>query len=111
MPDEEETAKTVKAPCSLGEASLFSATYRRSATVVAVRPSAAILVSRQLVQDCIRLYPANKEYYSVFCELMATKTAFDLTDTLYNSASMRIHGCFFNPGGVRRHPIFWRVLS
>ena len=67
---------------------------------MAVRPSAAILVSRQLVQDCIRLYPANKEYYSVFCELMATKTAFDLTDTLYNSASMRIHGCFFNPGGV-----------
>lgn len=88
LPDEEETAKTVKAPCSLGEASLFSATYRRSATVVAVRPSAAILVSRQLVQDCIRLYPANKEYYSVFCELMATKTAFDLTDTLYKSASM-----------------------
>jgi CRP-like cAMP-binding protein len=64
----------MKAPCSLGEASLFSTTHRRSATVVAIKPSAAISVSRQVVEECISLYPTNQEYYRVFCDLMATRT-------------------------------------
>jgi CRP-like cAMP-binding protein len=59
----------MQAPCSLGEKSLFSSTRTRSATVVAVRPTVAIIVTRQVLEDCFRMHPANQEYYDLFCAL------------------------------------------
>jgi hypothetical protein len=63
-----------KAPCSLGERSLFSDRISRDATVMAMKPSAAIIVSREAVEGCIELYPINLDYYLVFCELVAAET-------------------------------------
>jgi hypothetical protein len=72
LPDGASVVK--KAPCSLGEKCLFSTTLARNATVVAMKPTASIIVSRQVVEDCILLYPVNQEYYFIFCELIAEET-------------------------------------